>query len=189
VCIPIVDVNEDKVSGRIECGSVHAGEKLLVLPSKGIVKFSKTNAGPGAYLEGAPMSVVEGGDLGALIHPGSVLVDANFGLKKIIAVNSFYARILVLNDDFMPIVKGQSVTINCHTAMTEAIIARIVSKEGAAAGKPVKCLVKNDRAVVEISLRKGCLIVIEPDCVSRVTGRVVIRDRGVTIAAGRVVTL
>jgi translation elongation factor EF-1alpha len=53
---------------------------------------------------------------------------------------------------------------------------------------PAKCLVKGDVAVVEISVRKGAMIVVEPDCTSRVTGRVVLRDRGVTIAAGLIVS-
>ena len=49
-------------------------------------------------------------------------------------------------------------------------------------------MVKGDLALVEISLRKGSVLVVEPDAEQhRVTGRVVIRDRGVTIAAGLVV--
>jgi translation elongation factor EF-1alpha len=45
-----------------------------------------------------------------------------------------------------------------------------------------------DVGIVELTVRKGASIVVEPDTNSRVTGRVVIRDRGVTIAAGLVVS-
>ena len=197
VCIPVVDVNGDKVSGRIESGSVREKEKLLVLPSNQLIQLQvgKEARGPGSYLEGVTYSFVDNGGgasptssgTAALIHPGSVIVDPIFPLEKIASVEIFFARILVINDDFMPIVRGQSVTVNVHTAMSDAIVSRIVGKvkEGGVLG-PAKCLVKGDVAVVEIAVRK--MIVVEPDCNTRVTGRVVLRDRGVTIAAGLIVS-
>ncbi len=201
VCIPIADVNGDKISGRVECGSVHEKERLLVLPSRQLVQLLAGSGDrcPGSYLEAVPFTFVDTSLTGSLsptngssavyIHPGSVLVDPLFALQRIECVESFHARILVINDDFMPIVRGQSVTINVHTAMVDASIARIVGKiKEETSLAPAKCLVKGDVAIVEISLRKGSSIVIEPDCSTRVTGRVVIRDRGITIAAGLIVS-
>lgn len=196
VCVPIVDVNGDKLSGRVEAGSVHEKEKLMVLPSKQMITLS-AGKGPGSYLESVSFSFTENTGqsspsscgASALIHPGSVLVDPVFPIPNLEAVEMFFARILVINDDFMPIVKGQTVTVNVHTSMIDAAISKIVGKvkEGGVMG-PAKCLVKGDVAVVEISVRKGAMIVVEPDCASRVTGRVVLRDRGVTIAAGLIVS-
>ena len=188
VCVPIVDVNGDKLSGRVECGSVHKGEKLLVLPSKQLVSLTvEETKVPGAYLESVTFSLGESeAAAGDYIHPGSVLVDPLFPLDGIKASETFFARIMVLNDDFMPLVKGQSVTVNCHTCMIDAHIARLISKVGLE-GRVPKCLVKGDVGIVEIAVRKGATIVTETDS-NRATGRVVIRDRGVTIAAGLVVS-
>ena len=190
LCFPVADVNGPCISGRIECGSIHIGEHLMVLPNRKIVHVSSFGSsdpdpvkGPGAYIDSLHLTRID--DL-SFIHPGCVLVDPNFPLKKLKSVESFHAKILVINDDFMPIVKGQTVTLNCHTAIVEASISRLVRKENFP-GIP-KCLVKGDLALVEISLRKGSVLVVEPDAEQhRVTGRVVIRDRGVTIAAGLVV--
>ena len=208
VCVPIVDVSGDRFSGRIECGSVHAGEKLMILPSRQLVTI---NAGhgpaahhtyfPGNYLESVQFSLQDAasGSLSptwsAFIHPGSVLVDPVYPLERIQVVEKFLARILVINDDYMPVVKGQSVTMNCHTAMIDGFISRLVahvpqhnSEETAKKPSVPKCLVKGDVGIVELTVRKGGSIVVEPDTNTRVTGRVVIRDRGVTIAVGLVVS-
>jgi elongation factor 1 alpha-like protein len=206
ICVPIVDISGNRLSGRIECGSIRAGEKLMVLPSKQLISLSWDNAGsaacPGDYLESVEFSFLDksidagsaspGGNSSTtnhLLHPGSVLVDPVFPLEKMKCVENFFARILVINDDVMPIVKGQSVTLNVHTAMTDGFISRIVGKvidQNVVTSPIPKCLVKGDVAIVEISTRK--IIPIEPDVTTRVTGRVVIRDRGTTIAAGLVVT-
>jgi len=204
ICIPIVDISGNRLSGRIECGSIRDGEKLLVLPSKQLVTLNglqSVAAIPGDYLESVEFEFVDSsyhagsnspssGGVSHLIHPGSVLVDPMFALENISTVESFLARILVLNDDVMPIVKGQSVTINVHTMMVDAVVSRIVSRippDGVSKLPVPKCLVKGDVAIVEISAKKP--IVVEPDTHSRVTGRVVIRDRGVTIAAGLIVNI
>ena len=200
VCIPIVDINGDRLSGRVECGSVHDKEKLMVLPSKQLVSIHvPSNQPPGSYLEGVQFSFVDssalspsGSGAGALVHPGSVIVDPVFPLENLECVESFTARILVINDDFMPIVRGQSVTVNVHTAMCDASVSKIFGKVVAPSreisGPVPKCLVRGDVAVVEITLRRGVLVAVEPNTSNRVTGRVVIRDRGVTIAAGLIVT-
>ena len=205
ICIPIVDVSGNRVSGRIECGSIRNGEKLLVLPSKQLITLNWPGyACPGEYLESVEFAFVDksldagssspggsGGGIHHLIHPGSVLVDPVFPLEKIKPAETFFARILVINDDAMPIVKGQSVTLNVHTAMTDGYISRIVGKmvDQKLITSPVpKCLVKGDVAIVELTTRKNVPIVVEADVTNRVTGRVVVRDRGVTIAAGLVVS-
>lgn len=210
ICVPIVDVSGHHLSGRIECGSIRNGDKVMVLPSKQLItvnwdeKISPTSfACPGEYLEGAEFSFLDkslegsaspgGSNIHHLIHPGSVLVDPVYSLENLKCVETFYARILVINDDVMPIVKGQSVTLNVHTAMTDGYIFRIVGKISADSQKLVttpvpKCLVKGDVAIVELSTRKNVPIVVETDVTNRVTGRVVVRDRGVTIAAGLIVS-
>jgi translation elongation factor EF-1alpha len=201
VCIPIVDVSGDRLSGRIECGSVHDKEKLMIYPSKQMVQLHTQTRVPGSYLESVQFSFMDSSlnagassptnaGTSAYIHPGSVIVDPLFPLDHIECVEKFQARILVINDDFMPIVKGQTVTVNVHTCMTDASISRLIgkiNKQGKMEpGPPPKCLVKGEVAMVEISLRKGHVIAVEPNASTRVTGRVVIRDRGVTIAAGLV---
>lgn len=200
VCIPVADVgasdnnhnkNIQTISGRIECGSIHEGEKLMVLPSKQLVYIRSGGEikirGPGAYLESVEIesATADGGHVE--VHAGSVIVDAVFPIPGIQLVEKFLAKILVINDDFMPIVRGQTVTVNVHTAMIDASISRLVRREDGE-GTKIKCLVKGDVAVVEITLRNQ--IVVEPNDQpphQRVTGRVVLRDRGVTIAAGLVV--
>jgi elongation factor 1 alpha-like protein len=190
VCIPIVDVSGNRLSGRIESGSVRLGEKLFVLPSRHSIQLKVNNAIPGQYLESVEFELDDSSpsSVSHLVHPGSVLVDPVFPIEHISVVESFLARILVINDDFMPIVKGQSVTVNVHTAMCDGWIARIVEKgaEGHDVRSVPKCLVKGDVAIVEISVSRP--IVVETDTHTRVTGRVVIRDRGVTIAAGLIVS-
>jgi elongation factor 1 alpha-like protein len=194
VCIPIVDVNGDRISGRIECGSVHEKEKLMVLPSKQLVTIHPGSSRvPGSYLESIEYRFVDSGSAGsptsassAYIHAGSVLVDPLFALPNIECVEVFMARILILNDDFMPMVRGQTVTINVHTSTMDASISRLVEKVHKPGVTP-KCLVKGDLAIVEVTVRKGQVVVVEPNETTRVTGRVVIRDRGVTIAAGLVI--
>ena len=203
VCIPIVDISGDRVSGRIECGSVHEKEKLMVLPSRQLVTLNVLSSQPpGSYLEGIQINFLDSsassssptsGGTGALIHPGSVIVDPVFTLENLECTEKFTARILVINDDFMPIVRGQSVTVNVHTCMIDASISRIIGKvippsKQVVSGPVPKCLVKGDVAVVEISVRKGSVVVVEPNTTTRVTGRVVIRDRGVTVAAGLITT-
>ncbi len=210
VCVPIVDISGNRLSGRIECGSIRNGDKLMVLPSKQLITVhwdAKSDnppfACPGEYLESLEFAFVDksldagsaspggSGGIQHLIHPGSVLVDPVFPLEKLKSTDSFFARILVINDDAMPIVKGQSVTINVHTAMTDGYISRIVGKivDQKLLVSPVpKCLCKGDVAIVEISTRKNVPIVVESDVTNRVTGRVVVRDRGVTVAAGLVVS-
>ena len=199
VCIPIADVgdnnhkNQTTISGRIECGSVREGEKLMVLPSRQVVYIrGQKIRGPGAYLEGVEVELAGDGTQ-VDVHAGSVIVDAIFPIPGIQVVEIFFAKILVINDDFMPIVRGQTVTVNVHTAMMDASISKLVRRDGNGTANKIKCLVKGDVAVVEITLRNQ--IVVEPTDFDlaqpphqRVTGRVVLRDRGLTIAAGRVVS-
>lgn len=189
VCLPIADVAGDRLSGRIDSGSIHPGEKLLALPSKQLVQISSKelfSRMPGEYLESVQFLDLSGG---AGLHAGCVLVDPLF--HKMVVCERFFARILVLNDDNMPIVKGQPVSLNVHTAMTDATVARLIGKVDPKEANVVftkmnpKCLVKGDMAIIEVSTRK--MVPVEPDS-HRVTGRVILRDRGVTVAAGMVVS-
>lgn len=173
VCVPVADVSEKKLSGRIECGSIQSGEILRVLPGNHLVRLS-VSASSGAYLESVHYDLLTEGTISA----GNVLVDPIFPLRNMSVETSVFAQLMVLNDDVMPMVRGQQVTLNCHTVAVPAVVARILPND---AGKVPKCLVKGDKAIVELRVKNG--IVVESDT-HRVTGRIILRDRGITVAAG-----
>jgi elongation factor 1 alpha-like protein len=196
LCFPLVDVSGDKLSGRIEAGSVRPGETLKAMPGSHLIRLmdAKKILLPGEFVDGLKFAFVDahaGSPTSnpAIVSGGSVLVDATFPLESIKVVETFFARIMVLNDDVMPVVKGQTVTVVVHTASVEGSISKLIGKIDPTSKQVVRtpvprCLVKGDTALVEITLKKGNHVVIETGVTSRVTGRVVLRDRGVTIAAG-----
>lgn len=178
------------ISGKVESGSISIGQKVLLLPSgeqtvvKGLLcRGDVVRSGrPGDYLDSVSVPV----EL-QFAGIGGVICDPK---RPIPCVDTFQAQILVFDVD-IPIMRGQQVMCYLHTETVTATIRRLEKLliKGKPQDKRPKCLQKGNVAVVSLQVsRKVC---VEPKASGAVTSlsRLVLRDRGFTIAAGVVISV
>ncbi|CAG2060420.1 unnamed protein product, partial [Timema podura] len=150
------------VSGRVETGMVHAGDKVLVQPQNeaAIVKDMQN------------------------VSVGYILCDP---VKSISVTSHFEARIVVFNIT-VPITKGYSVVLHHQSLVEQAVITKLVSQLHKSSGEIVKrrprCLPKNSSAVVELHTSRPICMELYKDV--KELGRLMLRIGGVTVAAGLV---
>jgi len=176
-------------TGKVEAGAVRVGDRYAVRPGdeSAVVKsINARNASVKAARAGEYVEVVLPMEL-HFLWPGVVLALA---AAPATAGVEFYAQILVITPD-QPIVKGQQVMLYLGTASESATITKLVSvlnkKTGSADAQRPKCLLKGQAAVVRIGTARPVVIEPKKGKVTTALSRVVLRERGRTIAAGLVV--
>ncbi|CEM13058.1 unnamed protein product [Vitrella brassicaformis CCMP3155] len=190
-CVSDVWRTGDKtsVSMKVDGGTLRNGQKVLILPSNetAIVKglecrgASVPECRSGDYVDTALLNVEP-----HFVSVSSVLCDPSSPLP---VVTSFTAQLLVFDLD-IPIVKGQQVMMYLHTGVDSATIAAleaIVNKQtGERENKRPKALVKGMVAIVRLTVPKPVCLDCKGSGGVGTLSRVILRDRGKTIAAGLV---
>jgi len=192
--IPVSDLYKSganvHVSGRVEAGSVSSGQKVIVLPSgeQTTVKSLQSRAqlvrrgNPGDYMDGVvlpvePQFVTMGGIISDLQRPPTV-------------TDSFQAQILVFDVD-IPMMRGQQLMCYLYTETLTATLSRLekLLVKGQPQDKRPKCLQKGNVAIVNLRVDHKVCVDPKPKDGSPATSlaRLVLRDRGQTVAAGMVV--
>jgi len=178
------------LSGKVEGGTVSAGQKVLLLPSNELTTVK------GLQMHGN--EAVKSGQVGdymdSVICPiepqfaniGGVVCDPK---KPVPCTDAFKAQILVFELD-IPLMRGQQLMCYLHTETLTATIVKLekLIVKGKPQDKRPKCLQKGNVAVVQLRVsRKVCL---EPKpagkAVASSLSRLILRDRGRTVAAGMV---
>ncbi|XP_043695516.1 eukaryotic peptide chain release factor GTP-binding subunit ERF3A [Telopea speciosissima] len=193
--IPIIDKFKDMgtvVMGKIESGSIHEGDSLLVMPNKAHVKVIAVHcdenkvrrAGPGENVR-VKLSGVEEED----VLSGFVLSSA---VKPIVAVSEFDAQLQILelleNAIFTA---GYKAVLHIHSVVEECEIVELLQQIDPKTKKPMKkkvLFVKNG-AVVVCRVQVNNLICIEKFADFPQLGRFTLRTEGKTIAVGKVTGL
>lgn len=188
--LPIHDVTRTKagglgVGGKLESGAVRVGSRVALMPGGevGAVKSIEVNGKPAQLAcagDSADMQI--SGIDPASAHAGAVLCHPLFPAR---VATRLEARVLVL-DVPTPLLRGQSVTLHCHTAREEgavsALVALLDGKTGEELRKRPRCLLKGQTAVVEITPARP--VVVEEFSELRGMGRVALRDGGHTLGVG-----
>jgi len=175
-------------SGKVEAGTVTAGQKVLLLPSNEqttvkslTARNTATRRGQvGEYMDGVVMPV----EL-QFASIGGVVCDAK---SPVPVVDTFFVKLLVFDVD-VPIMKGQQFMCFLHVEMLRATLVRLekLIVKGKEQDRRPKCLTKGNTAIVQLRLdRKVCLEPAPKDGPPTSLSRLVLRDRGRTVAAGAV---
>ncbi|KAJ4713485.1 Elongation factor [Melia azedarach] len=193
--MPIIDKFKDMgtvVMGKIECGSVHEGDSLLVMPNKAQVKVvaiycdenKVRHAGPGENVR-VRISGIEEED----IISGFVLSSI---AKPIAAVTEFFAQLQILelleNAIFTA---GYKAVLHIHSVVEECEIVELLQQIDPKTKKAMKkkvLFVKNG-AVVVCRVQVSNLICIEKFSELAQLGRFTLRTEGKTVAVGKVTDL
>ncbi|GBF90939.1 hypothetical protein Rsub_03794 [Raphidocelis subcapitata] len=188
--LPIHDVTRTKagalgVGGKVEAGALRVGSKVMLLPGGevGAVKSIEVNGQPAQLARAGDSADVQlSGIEPTSAHAGAVLCHPAFPARVAMRVE---ARLLLL-DVPMPILKGASVTVHCHTAREEGVVSALVAlldgKTGAELRQRPRCLLKGQTALVEITPARP--MVLEEFGELRGLGRLALRDGGSTLAVG-----
>lgn len=180
------------VSGKIEAGVVREGEQVRVAPSgalckvKAIVRHRGKEALPSAFAKaGENVDIGLSGLEENMIGASSIVCEARFPVP---VVSRFVAEITTFGALAVPLLNGTQVQLHLQSSQTPATVSRLVSVQaapGAASKGRPRFVRKNQSAVVEVTTAS-------PVCVERYDdlrplARILLRQNGVTIAAGRVV--
>jgi len=166
------------LSGRVEGTEISVGQKVTILPSNEVVPVKALasrgegvrRAVPGCYLDNLILPLEP-----QYVCPGSVVC-----INPPAMVSEFRARILVF-DVSIPMVKGQQYTLHCSCQQEAVTLGAMdpITK----GGRKLKCLTKGNSAIVTLKVDRP--IVVEASKSS--LGRIILREKGQTIAAGIVV--
>ena len=185
------------VKGRVVQGFITAGDKISVLPVGDEAVISRVEhglVGSGDEMFGAErMKVALAGDSVDLYltgidiartSTGNIIADANRALWPKIK-RKVQAKILVMDQLTVPIIRGAQVLLHMHSLDIPAVISNIVSKINKKDGSVIKnprILAGGSSANVEIKLSSKVCLEAYSDC--RALGRFVLRRGGDTVAVG-----
>lgn len=175
------------VSGKIESGAITAGQRVMLMPSGELtsVKSLQTRGGParsghaGDYMDSVVLPV----EL-QFASLGGVVCDPK---KPVPISDAFQAQLLVFDLD-IPLMRGTQLMCYVHTETLTATLTKLESLivKGKPSDKRPKCLQKGNVAVVQLRVSRKVCIEPKPAGNAPVTAlsRLVLRDRGRTVAAG-----
>ncbi|XP_019867339.1 protein HBS1 [Aethina tumida] len=173
------------VSGRVETGTLNVGDKVLVCPNRepAVVKS--------LAIEEASQTVVFAGDQATVslsgiemqnVSVGNILCDPQ---RPVPVAARFEARIVVFNVQ-VPITKGFSVVLHHQSLVEPVVICKLISQLNKSTGEILKkhprFLGNNTSALVEIQVSRPIALELYSEC--KELGRIMLRQGGVTIAAG-----
>lgn len=179
-------------SGKVEAGAIQHGQKVILLPSGEQTTVKNLQA------RGEPTQVGRAGDyLDAVTLPiepqfasiGGVISDVK---NPVPVVDCLQVQILVFEVD-VPIMRGQQVMCYLHTETLTATIMKLEALivKGKKQDKRPKCLQKGNSAVVQLRVSRKVCVEPKPANGAPATSlsRLVLRDRGRTVAAGVVLSV
>lgn len=175
------------VAGRIESGSLTAGDEIVIMPAGKIAKIRSVESWPLTPVEsrqGTGRSVgitldrelfIERGDV--IAHPGTSPHDTR----------RIRARVFWLHDK--PLARGDSILVRLGTRETRATVAAIEKAidPGALSNEETKQIARNHVGEIDISLAQP--IAADPHGNNPRTGRIVIEVNGRIAGGGLVLSL
>ncbi|KAH9564356.1 hypothetical protein CY35_04G021200 [Sphagnum magellanicum] len=192
--MPLIDKFKDMgtvVMGKIESGSVHRGDTLMIMPNKAIVKVVTVYqdadevdyAMPGENLR-IRLSGVEEED----ISPGFVLSSARDPIPTVLEFDA-QLQILELLDHKAIFTAGYKAVLHIHAIVEECEIVGLLHQINPKTKKPIrkKILFVKSGAVVVVRIQVNDLICVEKFEDVPQLGRFTLRDEGKTVAIGKIV--
>mmetsp|Transcript_8496 Transcript_8496/g.27013 ORF Transcript_8496/g.27013 Transcript_8496/m.27013 type:complete len:672 (-) Transcript_8496:71-2086(-) len=182
------------VSGKIEAGVIREGQQVIIAPGNHPAKVKAIQRHRGKEVESAKIAKAgENVDIGlvgledTMIDSSSIVCDPNNPMP---IVSRFTAEIATFQALAVPLLNGTQVTLHLQSFHVPATITKLISVEQGE-GKPAKLkprfVRRNQTATVEITT--SATICVERFDDYRPLSRVLLRQNGVTVAAGRVTGL
>ncbi|KAK9882074.1 hypothetical protein WA026_018920 [Henosepilachna vigintioctopunctata] len=173
------------ISGRVETGALNVGDKVLLCPSKEMATVKSLS------IDEVSKTVVFAGDQATVtlsgldmqnISVGNIVCDTQSPVQ---VASRFEARIVVFNVK-VPITKGCSIILHHQSLEEPAVICKLHAQLSKSTGEQIKkhprFLGSNTSAIVEVQVSKAIALELYSEC--KELGRVMLRQSGVTIAAG-----
>jgi bifunctional enzyme CysN/CysC len=175
------------VAGRIESGSLSAGDEIVIMPAAKIAKIRSVESWPVSPVEGkqtAGRSVGITLDRELFIERGDVIAHTGYGPRD---TRRIRARIFWLHDK--PLSKGDPVLIRLGTRETRATVVAIEKAvdPGALSNEEAKSIARNHVGEIDISLAQP--IAADPYGDNPRTGRLVIEINGRIAGGGLVLSV
>ncbi len=196
--MPIVDKFKDMgftyLLGKIEAGSVHKGQQVIIMPSKVVVKVA------GIYLrEEEEVKSAKAGDsirLGVSgleeseVFTGFMVCDAKDPCKvtDTVIAQLVITELLATNPVFTA---GYECVIHIHTCVKETLVVELLQEIDKKTRKPLKkkpTFVKNG-AIVNTKMQFQGPVCVDLFDLFPQLGRFTLRDKGKSIAVGKVIQL
>ncbi|CAG0920627.1 unnamed protein product [Notodromas monacha] len=176
------------VSGKVECGFVQAGERLLIMPQaeQCILKaVACENASSGMTAFAGDQVVASLAGIEAQnVSLGSVLCEPQCPVP---VATRFVARLVVFGIE-IPITRGFPVIFHQNSMSEQAMVVKLIASVHRSTGEILKnkprCLLKNSSALVVLEVARPICIELYKDV--KELGRFTLRCSGATIAAGMI---
>jgi len=196
VRVPIFDRYKDRgctvVMGKLESGSLHIGQKLMLMPNKDqveVVYLANDQKELRSALPGENLKIGVKGVEEENVREGHLLCSDD---RPVPCVDTFDAQLVILElRDSVPVfTAGFEAVIHIHTAVQEcsvvALIATVDIKTGEIAQKRPRFVTVG--AVVRVRIKLAQSIPIERFVDFPQLGRFSLRDCGKTVAFGKVLS-
>ena len=187
------------VGGKVEAGSVRAGDTVAVAPAgilatvKAVrVISSASENGGGGDSKNQVAFAGDAADIGLdlpdalCLVPGTVLCHASFPL---VPATRFTVKLVTLDALRVPLLVGTTVVVHAYASSTEARVTKLVSsldkKNGDVLRRAPRCVSRDAAAVVELTPSRALAVERFEDY--QKLGRVQLRRDGATVALGVVV--
>ena len=188
------------VGGKVEAGSVGAGDTVAVAPAGIIatvkaVRVVSSDVGSARGGDDSRDQVAFAGDAADIgldlpdascLAPGAVLCHASYPL---VPVSRFTVKLVTLDALRVPLLAGSSVVVHAYASSAEARITKLVStldkKTGDVLRRAPRCVSRDAGAVVELTPSRALAVERFEDYPK--LGRVQLRRAGATVALGVVV--
>jgi elongation factor 1 alpha-like protein len=189
------------VKGRVVQGVVSVGDKVSILPIGDVATVNRIDRAVGSTdddeIDAERMKIALAGEsidiylVGidiARVTVGNIISDADLSLRPAIQ-KKFLAKILVMDDITVPIIRGSQFLLHMHTLDVPATVNSIFSKtgnDGVEISRP-RVIVGGSSACVEMKLSEKLCLETYTEC--KALGRFVLRRGGDTIAVGIIESL
>jgi bifunctional enzyme CysN/CysC len=175
------------VAGRIESGSLAAGDEIVIMPAGKIAKIRSIEGWPVSPLEGAQAAGRSVGitlDRELFIERGDVIAHVGASPRD---TRRIHARIFWLHDK--PLVAGASILIRLGTRETRATVVRIEKAvdPGELSSVETQSIARNHVGEIDLSLAQP--IAADPYTDNPRTGRLVIEVNGRIAGGGLVLSV
>jgi len=195
---PVVDKYKDLgvlyAVGKIEAGTINKGQQILIMPNKLQAKVSGIYVSEDTEVKRAKAGesvriAIQGVEESDLLT-GYVICDTQSPVK---IVTEFQAQLAILElPTLNPLFSaGTEAVIHIHTCIKECQVLNLIAEIDKKTKKPSKkkpTFVKNG-AVVICTIQTAGPICLEPFDIFATLGRFTLRDKGKTIAVGKVLKI
>jgi len=192
--MPITDKYKDmgllSLLGRIEAGTVARGQTVVLMPNRNILKVN------GLYIDDKAVKKAKSGENARIavsgledtdVSSGFVLCDA---VKPVNVVTEFLAQLFIV--ELLPsnplFSAGYDAVMHIHTCIREVTVLELVSEVDKKTRQPTKKKVTfvKSGAIVNARLQTTTSVCLELFELYPQLGRFTLRDKGKTIAIGKV---